>query len=62
MLARELGFLQGFRLSGRDPEAQSAHPRMRFLILNLATVCGLKSKDRRTLVPRSLGFFPHQLG
>src|SRR6478672_3978531 len=26
MLARELGFLQGFRLSGRDPEAQSATP------------------------------------
>ncbi len=35
---------------------------MRFLILNLATVCELKTKDRRTLVAKVVGFFPHQLG
>jgi hypothetical protein len=38
MLARALGFLQGFRLLGRDPEAPSATPEWRFLILNLAAV------------------------
>jgi hypothetical protein len=49
MLALELRFLQGFRLLGLDPRGAIGDPRKRFLILNLATVRGLKSKDRRAL-------------
>ena len=51
MLARELGFLQGFRLSGRGPRGAIGDPRERFLILNLATVRGpSKSRGRRALL------------
>ena len=50
MLARELGFLQGFRLLGRDPEAPSATPERRFLILNSRRSEDQKSKDRRALL------------
>src|SRR6478672_2403179 len=35
---------------------------MRFLILNLATVGGLKTKDRRTLVAKVIGLLPASIG
>ena len=57
MLALELGFLQGFRLLGRDPEAPSATPERRFLILNLAAVRGPKVQGPSRPVANTLHFF-----
>jgi len=62
MLARELGFLQGFRLSGRGPRGAIGDPRERFLILNLATVRGPKSP--KTVAPccKGVAFLPAHIG
>ena len=62
MLARELGFLQGFRLSGRDPEAQSATPGCASSFSTLRRSLGLKTKDRRTLVAKVIGLLPASIG